>query len=154
MGTVLVRDIMSRKVLKLRIGTSAGEAARGLIRARISGMPVVDANENVVGFRSEKDLYRAMYPSARDAAFDQTFWANFVRQERQPVDVRSQRVEDLMSRHVITVRPTDPLLEVGAVMLSKGIERILVLDGGKLVGLVARHDVFHAILQHDLGLTP
>lgn len=144
---------MSRHLLKLRVGTTVGDASQSLIRNHVSGAPVVDADERVVGFLSEKDIFRAMYPNAKNAAFDQQFWADFVRQDRQPADVRPLRVEDLMSRNIITVKPDDPVLEVGAVMLSKGIERILVLDKGKLVGLVARRDVFHAILRHDLGLS-
>lgn len=148
-----VQDIMTRRVLKLRIGTTVGDAAQLLIKNHISGAPVVDAEDRVVGFLSEKDIFRAMYPNAKNSAFDQQFWAEFVRQERQPADVRRLRVEDLMNRSIITVKPADPVLEVGAVMLSRGIERILVMDKGRLVGLVARRDVFHAILRHDLGLT-
>lgn len=144
---------MTRHILKLHIGTSVGEAAQLLIKNHISGAPVVDAEDRVVGFLSEKDIFRAMYPHLKDSAFDQQFWAEFVRQERQPKDVRRLRVEDLMNRNVITVKPSDPILEVGAVMLSKGIQRILVMDRGRLAGLVARRDVFHAILRHDLGLT-
>jgi CBS domain-containing protein len=148
-----VQEIMTRHLLKVRIGTTVAETANLLIKNHISGAPVVDAEERVVGFLSEKDIFRAMYPNAKSAAFDQKFWADFVRQDRQPADVRRLRVEDLMNRDIITVKPTDPVLEVGAVMLSKGIERILVMDRGRLAGLVARRDVFHAILRHDLGLT-
>ncbi|MFA0765876.1 MAG: hypothetical protein BDTLLHRC_000829 [Candidatus Fervidibacter sp.] len=111
------KDIMTTRVVTVKPSTPIADAARLLVRRKISGVPVVDEKDKtkVVGILTEADLLAA--PSG------------------------AKTVAEVMRKRVISVSPETPIDEIAAILVKRKIKRVPVLDGGKLVGIVSRIDV-------------
>ena len=111
------KDIMTTRVVTVKPSTPIADAARLLVRRKISGVPVVDEKDKtkVVGILTEADLLAA------------------------PAGAKT--VAEVMRKRVISVSPETPIDEIAAILVKRKIKRVPVLDGGKLVGIVSRIDV-------------
>ncbi len=114
------KDIMTTRVVTVKPSTPIADAARLLVRRKISGVPVVDEKDKtkVVGILTEADLLAA--PSG------------------------AKTVAEVMRRRVISVAPDTSVDDIAATLVKRKIKRVPVLDGGKLVGIVSRIDVLRA----------
>jgi CBS domain-containing protein len=115
------KDIMTTKVVTVKPSTSIEDAARLLVRRKISGVPVVDEKDKtkVVGILTEADLLAA--PSG------------------------AKTVAEVMKKRVVSVSPDTSVDEIAEILVKKKIKRVPVIDAGKLVGIVSRIDVLRAI---------
>lgn len=145
-----VQSIMRKDVLTLPLGTTLRDAARLLAERGVSGSPVVDADGRIVGVVSEKDLFRALYPSEQEFVAAPEAWADDADILTRAHEAASRHVDEVMTRDVVAVTPDTSLVRVGALMLARGLHRVLVMDGGKLKGIVSRHDVYRKVLQREL----
>jgi CBS domain-containing protein len=114
------KDIMTTRVVTVKPSTPIPEAARLLVRRKISGVPVVDEKDKtkVVGILTEADLLAA------------------------PAGAKT--VAEVMRKRVISVAPDTSVDDIAATLVKRKIKRVPVLDGGKLVGIVSRIDVLRA----------
>jgi CBS domain-containing protein len=114
------KDIMTTRVVTVKPSTPIPEAARLLVRRKISGVPVVDEKDKtkVVGILTEADLLAA------------------------PAGAKT--VAEVMRKRVISVSPETTIDEIAAILVKRKIKRVPVLEGGKLVGIVSRIDVLRA----------
>ncbi|MFH1430688.1 MAG: CBS domain-containing protein [Candidatus Uhrbacteria bacterium] len=143
---------MKTDVITISTGTSWRKAAEMLLEHRISGAPVVDSDGRVVGVISEKDVFRAIYPSYEDWYRGPHAFTDFLALEEEARRAQDKRVEDFMSTKLTSVPSDTPILRVGALMVTTGIHRVPVVDGGSLVGMVSRREIFRAILRVHFGL--
>jgi CBS domain-containing protein len=146
-----VQDIMTISVRAAKPGDLIRDVASVMCFNKISGMPVVDEANRIVGVISEKDILHGMFPKLQDfmenpAPFD------FESLERDYKDVVSMKVSDLMSTRVFTVEPEMPVLKAASIMFRNRIRRIPVSDSGRLVGIVSLGDVHKAIFRKNLTL--
>jgi CBS domain-containing protein len=137
---------MTRDVVTIRKGAPVKEAARLMVRRRISGLPVTDADHRLVGVISETDVLRTVEAqSARDAAR-----LPLLRRRRVRARGRGGRVIHLMGSPPVTVAPDRSLVAAARLLDRHGIRRLPVVDaGGRLVGIVTRHDLVRALLMPD-----
>jgi CBS domain-containing protein len=56
-------------------------------------------------------------------------------------------VQHVMSDRLVTTTPETPLLRVGGIMVASGVHHVPVLEGGVVVGMVGRGDIYRAILE-------
>lgn len=143
---MLVKDVMTTNIKTARRDTRIRDVAILMCFHRISGLPVVDDDNVIIGVVSEKDVLRAMYPKI-DEAMRLAQTPHFEELEAEYRDVLNRHVEDLMSRKVFTVGPTDPILRAVSVMFAHKIRRIPVAAQGKLVGILSIGDVHKAIFK-------
>ena|SRR5579884_1896594 len=122
---MIARDIMTTKVCTIRPEASAKEIAELLYRERISGAPVVDAEDRIIGIVTEADII-------------------------SKVDREGLSVGDIMSHEVISVEEETPVNEIAALLTERKIKRVPVVHDGKLVGIVSRADIVHAVAQGHL----
>ncbi len=139
------KDIMSRDFTTISVDSSIRHAIDLMVTNRISGLPVVDDAGHVVGVLTEGDLMRrAELGGGRGADAPSTVdFEAYVRGN-------SWHVRDLMSADPISVRPDTPLARVAEIMASRGVKRLPVMDGDRLVGIVSRSDVLRSILNAPL----
>jgi len=144
-----VRDVMSTSVHTATEDTPYKELLERMLEDQISGLPVVDRNGFVAGIVTEADLIRKLaFAGDRDRHAVLTFLSRLLTGQ-DPVSVL--RVEgitasEIMSQPVFSVAPDDEVDHAARVMLAHQVKRLVVLDNGRLVGLVARRDlmrVFH-----------
>lgn len=124
---MIASDIMTRQVATIRPEASAQEAAQLLDEKRISGAPVVDADSKIIGIITEADIISKVN---RDGLC----------------------VADIMSHDVIAISEETPVSEIAALLTERKIKRVPVVCDGKLVGIVSRADIVHAVAQGYLIL--
>ncbi|MGC0336764.1 CBS domain-containing protein [Streptomyces sp. SLBN-8D4] len=146
-----VGELMSSEVVEARRETSFKDVARLLDRHGISGLPVVDHDDKVLGVISETDLIRRQ---AAQSAHHRGRWF------RKPVLRRSSRhsataaqattAGDLMSTPAITVHPEQRVSDAARVMERHHVDRLPVVDEeDRLIGIATRRDLLRVFLRTD-----
>ena len=157
MKDVHARDIMATEVFTVSPDLVLLELERELAARRITGAPVLD-HGRVVGIVSRADidarLFREQSRSAATALFYQQtdLDAPTAPEQSDPTtaafeSLRHLRVRDVMTRDVLAVAPDDPLPAVARVMRDRRVHRLLVLEAGRLVGIVSSFDVVRAVAE-------
>ena len=126
---MIARDIMTRKVCTIHPEASAQEVAQLLDSQRISGAPVVDADGKLIGIITEADIISKVN---RDGLC----------------------VADIMSHELLVVNEETPVSEIAMLLTERKIKRVPVVQDGKLVGIVSRADIVHAVAQGHLIIRP
>ncbi|MCW9025602.1 MAG: CBS domain-containing protein [Gammaproteobacteria bacterium] len=145
---MLVKEIMNTNVKVANLDTPVREIAVIMCFNKISGVPVVDGDNNIKGVISEKDILNAMYPNVDE--FMQAGGYDFEKIENEYTDVLGRQVKDIMKPGLFTVSSEEPILKAVSIMCAKKIRRIPVADNGKLVGIISIGDVHKAIFQKQL----
>jgi CBS domain-containing protein len=143
----LARDIMTDTVIACVPETKLEDAVKSLAEHEISGMPVIDAEKRVVGIISESDLLLAdeIEPPRMKTALFGLYMPRQSVMDRM-AEQRGVRVEDIMTKDVITFGPDTPMHEVAQTLHDKRINRVPIVDEqGKLIGLVSRADIIRAL---------
>lgn len=147
---MLVKEVMTINLRTALPEMSLREVAMIMCFNKISGMPVIDEQKRIVGIISEKDILHAMYPDMHDVV--QNGRVDFESLENEYRDVINSRVEEVMTRPVITARADDPVLRAVSIMCVNKIRRIPVADdNGHLVGILSMGDVHKAIFQKNIS---
>lgn len=147
---MIVKDIMTREVKTARPDTAVKEIASIMCFNKISGVPVVDENEQLVGILSEKDILHCMFPDIGEVMSEGGSAHDFEKLEGNYQDAMNKKVSDLMTSAVETVSADIPVLKAASMMWLKKIRRIPVTEGNKLVGIISVGDVHKAIFQDNL----
>jgi CBS domain-containing protein len=138
---VTAGEIMTRDVAAVRVDTSLQEVAELMARRGVSGVPVLDAGDRVVGVISEKDFLRSM-SSGGITSFMGLVAARLAEGGCQGQSLGGRQAADLMSAPAVTVAEDTQVLEIIKLFKEKGINRAPVLDTqGRLTGIVSRGDL-------------
>ena len=147
---MIVQDIMNTSVKSATTDTFIRDIAATMCFNKISGVPVVDNNGQLIGVLSEKDILRNMFPDINQL-MSQGGNINFEDMETEYSGIMDKKVGDLMTQAVASVTPEMPLLKAASMMCSKQIRRIPVTtDDNKLIGIISIGDVHKAIFQANL----
>jgi CBS domain-containing protein len=137
---------MTRKVIAAAPDTTIDQIAALLIKHRISAVPIVDQRGNLVGLVSEGDLMRRVEGSNRER---RAWWLSlFSGKERTPADFikeRGRHARDIMTKNVRTVAPETTVGEIAQILERHQIKRVPVVESGRLVGIVSRANLLHAL---------
>lgn len=139
---MLARDIMTTNVCTFAPETSVLEAARLLVDRRISGAPVVDGANRVIGIVSERDLIRRAELGTEK---EWSGWREFLVARRtlahEFIRSHATRVGDIMTAPVWTVGENATLAELAELFEKKNIRRAPVVREGRLAGIASRADM-------------
>lgn len=148
---LLVRDIMTTDVATVTPATSLRDAARILLELRISGLPVTDTGNRLVGIVTEADFLTAIGIPYHHPAHSlwQTLESMFTHQSRRWNAPES--VGDIMATQVITVTEDQTLHDVIDAMKSHHIKRVVVIDEQRQVrGIVTCSNLVRVLLRRIL----
>lgn len=125
-----VRDLMTTDVVAVGPTTSTRDAARMMFRYRVSGLPVVDPDDHVLGIITEGD---------------------FLEMELKRVDHGEVHplVQDVMSHSVLSVSPDLEIMDAARYMHEHSVKRVLVVEEAKMVGIISRFDIVAAFTRPD-----
>ena len=127
-----IRDHMSRLTHFLTPQLGLAEALDRLHHSGLSGLPVLDDQQQLVGFLSEQDCIPSLITGSYHC------------------DTRTQ-VEDMMSRTPLSVDPDDSILDLARQMTGAKPKVYPVLEQGKVIGIISRHQVIQALNQQMKG---
>ncbi len=144
-----VKDTMCTEVKTCTPDTPVKDIATIMCFNKISGLPVVDEDNNVLGIISEKDILCSMFPDMQELV-ESGSKPDFEDMEKDYSSVLGKTVDDLMTRVVATVSPDMPILRAASIMWLRKIRRIPVTENNKLVGILSMGDVHKAVFQESL----
>jgi len=144
--TTAVREVMTRDVVTLRTDQPVQEAADVLAGKQIGAAPVVDAAGKLVGLLRDEDLIvseaRLHVPTVISfLGADLVLPSSLHRFEHELKKAAGSSVGDVMITEFPVAKPDDTLDGLAAEMHDRDITHVPVVDGGKLVGIVARGDL-------------
>lgn len=146
-----VRDIMSTDVATVTPDTPLRDAARLLLELRISGLPVVNEDNLLIGIVTEADFLSAMGVPCHHPAHNlwQTLDAMF-RHKASPVNM-PEKVADIMTQQIITIHDDDNLHDVIDTMKQNHIKRIVVTNEQQQIqGIITRSNLVKVLLEKML----
>jgi CBS domain-containing protein len=148
-----VRDVMTKDVISVTPKTSLKEVARVLAQTRISGLPVVADDGKVVGVISEGDLlFKERGPTDRRGV-GVLGWLLDPHGAEAQLKLEASTVAEAMTMPPVTIESRRPIPVAAALMLEQGVNRLPVVDGGKLVGIVTRADLVRAFARDDAEIS-
>jgi CBS domain-containing protein len=145
-----VRDVMTQSVLSVRRGTPLKEVALLFIDNKISGVPVVDVDGAVLGVVSEADLLM------KEQGADPVRHRPLARLLGESRESRTQLAKlgavtavEAMTAPAVTIESGRRISEAAALMTARRVNRLPVVDDGRLVGIVTRADLVRAYVRSD-----
>jgi len=143
---VTAAEIMTTDVVTVKPDTPVSEVAAAMGRRGVSGVPVVDAGNRVVGVISEKDFLTRM--GVKDAKNFMSLVANCLMTKGcVALPIKAALAGDIMSSPAVTVAPHTPVRDIAELLTQKSINRVAVTDpAGRLLGLVSRGDIVKATM--------
>lgn len=146
------RDVMKSPVITVREDQPLSEVARLLQEEKISGAPVVNESGQLVGIVSELDLLKRSQELQVNSYRDPFAWLSpYTSIEEMATfsqglcKVGETPVREVMTKKVIAVKEDDSLEEVAKIMARRRINRVPVLRGQEVVGIISRGDLIWAM---------
>ena len=148
---VLVSDVMTTDPVSVDPASTVKEIAHVLLAHDIRAVPVVDVGDVVVGVVGEADLIsRAGYPAVRSRHLAGLL-ADVLVEHRRHWAGRSGGLTagEIMTTEIVSCRSDEPISIVGRRLLRTDLRSLPVIDDGRLVGMVSRHDLLHLYDRPD-----
>ncbi|HKU67330.1 MAG TPA: CBS domain-containing protein [Candidatus Baltobacteraceae bacterium] len=124
-------DIMTKDVTVIREEETLREAAERLAKDDIGVLPICDANKQIRGVLTDRDIVVHVVARGKDPA--------------------NTRARDLEQGEIITLRPDDSIEHACDLMAQHKVRRLPVVDGGRVVGMVSQADVAKSVSPEQAG---
>jgi CBS domain-containing protein len=140
-------DVMTTRVIAVAADRPVNEIAKLLLEHRISAVPVVDADERLLGIVSEGDLMRREDTGTepRRSWWLRTFTTS-VEAAEDFTKTHGRLAREVMTRRVVTVAEDTSLAEVARLLERHGIKRVPVVRNGRVVGVVSRANLLQGLV--------
>jgi CBS domain-containing protein len=139
-------DIMTRTVITVDEQAPIAEALRLMLGKAISGLPVVDFNNQLVGIITEGDfLRRAELAMERPIAPWKTLLFGPWSSAQEYVRTHARTVGSVMTRETLCIAEDTPLSMIVRMMEQGHVKRLPVTKDGKVIGIVSRRDVLQPL---------
>ncbi|SFJ52436.1 CBS domain-containing protein [Bradyrhizobium sp. Gha] len=146
--------IMSRRVLTIRPEAPVSDAIKLMLAHHISGLPVVDAAGSLVGMLCESDFVRrGEIGTAHERNRLLSMLMGSERVAGEFVKERGRKVEQVMSRGLVTTTEQAQLNEVADMMERRHLNHIPVMRDNRIVGIITRTDFLSAVAGSLIGVS-
>jgi CBS domain-containing protein len=142
------KDIMTKYVITVKTTVTIEDLARIFIKHQISGIPVVDDDENLKGIVTDNDLIsqnRKLHIPTILRMFDAFIPLGTSKLENEIKRMAASTVEDIYKKDVITVNEEASLENIATIMSEKNIHHLPVVREGKLIGIIGKKDLIKNI---------
>ena len=148
---ITAAEIMTRDVVTVNPDTPVADVAAAMGWRGISGLPVVDAENKVVGMISEKDFLSRM--GVQEPQSFMSLVANCLKTKGcVALPIKAVLAKDIMSAPAVSVLPETPVRTIAAMLTANRINRVAVTDlEARLMGLVSRGDIVKATRGRGLS---
>lgn len=146
---ITAAEIMVSDVITIKEDASVQQLAELMAKKQISGVPVVDDQNRVVGIVTEGDMVEMdadiHFPHYIQFLDSVIFLESMKKFNQRLRHVAATSVRDIMTTEVHTIGKDTPLHKIATIMSDKNVNRLPVVDGDILVGIVTRADVVRAM---------
>jgi CBS domain-containing membrane protein len=143
---VTAAEIMTTDVVAVTPETPVAEVAAAMGRRGVSGVPVVDAGNKVMGVISEKDFLSRMGVQ-EPKNFMSLVASCLLTKGCVALPIKAALGRDIMNSPAVTVAPDTPVKDIAMLLTHNNINRVAVTDpDGRLLGLVSRADIVKATM--------
>lgn len=143
------RDIMTEKIVSVTLETSLKNLAEIFVETHFSNLPVLDETGNLVGIISETDLieqHKPLHIPTVMTLFDWVFTLGSEKRFKEEVDrVTAATVGELYRKDPVTCSPETTIRELAGLMSQHKVHLLPVVDGGKMIGVLARLDLIRVM---------
>jgi CBS domain-containing protein len=149
-----VQDVMTPAVVTVGPDTPFKEVVETLLTSSVSGVPVVDEKDTLIGMVTEADLLpkEAYGDRRRKKALSLVADVLLGRESVWIEKAKGLVAGDVMSRSVVTVTPEENVRVAARRMIEEGVKRLPVVSDGRLVGIVSRPDLLSVFSRRDDSL--
>jgi CBS-domain-containing membrane protein len=144
-------DVMTRDVKTVKKETTIRELAELFNLHRISSAPVVDDNGEMIGIVTETDLIeqdKNLHIPTVISLFDWVIYLESDKKfEKELKKMTGQTVGEIYTEEFVKVTPATPVSDVADILSSRKMNAIPVLDGNRIVGIVARIDLIRTMIK-------
>jgi len=142
-----VRDIMTKDLTSCEKDASIRELIFILDSSGVPNVAIVDEEDKVIGFISEKDIIRACLPGYFDMLHTASFIPDMNQISKKLEQISNDPVEKHMRRDLIKVSEDDDDLQAAEIIIRKNVKNLPVVDKeGRLVGQVTRIDLLRHLV--------
>jgi CBS domain-containing protein len=152
---LFARDIMTSPAITAPPYTRVKDLVALMITHRISGIPIVSTDHELVGIVTEADiLFKEILPKPHEPApiARRLHLPGIAEAAERARKAEGLRADEIMTSPVITVTEAAAVHEIAGLMTKYKVNRIPVLRAGKVVGIVSRADVLKAFTRNDEDL--
>jgi CBS domain-containing protein len=150
-----VGDVMTRRVISVAPDGSIRDAVQLMLQNRISGLPVVDPAGHLVGMVTEGDFLRR---SETGTQRKRPRWLEFITGSGslagEYVRTHGRRIDEVMTVDPVTISEDADLDQVVQLMEKHRIKRLPVVRDDRLIGIVSRANLLHALASLDREAPP
>lgn len=160
MKQLRVRDLMTTQVVTVRPTDTLRQATIRFAVDNVTGAPVVDNRNRMVGFITEADILKVIVKCQDDLASDSS--PHYLLAE--PMDgesadeavalanktISETKVEAVMTRSILSTTPDAEIVEALKAMMNLNVNRVPVLEKGVLVGTLSRSDIIFFIYRKKI----
>lgn len=152
-----VAEVMTKNVITCAPADKVQDIVKLMSEKNISGIPVVD-NAKIVGIVTEEDIMKLLHVPHEGTG---TLWLpspfevlleiplkdilTLRRIQSSFKDVGERQIRDVMTRNVFTIAPHDDIEDAAAIMVRHGFNRLPVVQGEQVIGIIARDDIIHGL---------
>jgi CBS domain-containing protein len=145
---LVAKDCMSKSIKSIAPDENAKKALEILLASGMSGLPVLNKRGAVVGVFTEKEILIAVLPAYIGKVGSFIYGEDSKSVLKRMSGLDKFLVKDIMRKEVQAVEEETSLSEVSRIMLSNNERRVVVIKGGKAIGIITRCDVVRALAKN------
>lgn len=140
------KDIMTTTVISVPLDGKIEDAVGLMLDHHVSALPVVDVQGQLKGLVSEGDFMRRIRePDDQRRSWWLEVLGGTPQSAQDFIKLKSHRIEDVMTRDVVSVEEDAPVSEIARLLEKHRIKRVPVVRSGQVVGIVSRANLLHAL---------
>jgi len=144
-----IKDIMIRDVTSALATCKLKDLIEILSRHKISGIPVVNQNQELIGFISLHDIISATLPNYLGIINSNSILSEFIQLSKSLKEFSDHPIEEFMRKNVVTVDEDDNEVLAADLLIRNKIPRLPVLRKGKLAGIVTLTDICRVLMKNN-----
>lgn len=149
-----VKDIMTKEVFTVNENDTVEKCANILSTKNLSGLPVVDDNNKVIGIVTEGDLIKRASRIEGPPVLEVLGGIFYLETPNKFMErlkkLTGSIVKEIMTKDIITIDPDKELEDAATLLVRKKIKRLPVVDKeGNLVGIISRKDIMHYLFDKE-----
>lgn len=144
-----IKDIMIRDVTSVLANCKLIDLIEILSRHKITGIPVVNHSQEVIGFISQHDIIKATLPNYLGIINSGSILSEFIQLSKNLKEYSQHPIEEFMRKNVVTIDEDDNEVLAADLLIRNKIQRLPVLRGGKLAGIVTLTDICRVLIERN-----